>query len=1055
MNPTQKDKLDKMKNSVWSFFIEKRAVTWVILIAIIIFGTVSALGMNREIQPEVKIPFGGVVTALPGANPSDTESLITKPLEERIATINNLETMSSTSSFGASSIFVEFTADSDMTENINNLKDAVDLAKSELPEDATDPAVINVEANEYVIIGYSISGSSRTLYDVTQIAEDISSEIEKVSGVSRADILGGQQKVIEVTIDQPRLEGYGLDIQTVSAIIETGNNNLPVGVISSDKLNYSVRIDNRYQSMEEIKNIPLFTSSNGAIILLQDVAEIKEGFPLESIISKFSLKGTKSQQAVSIQVYKKESADIVTTVEKVRERVDELIEEDTIPGDITIGISTDLSVYVTETLDVLTRSGVQTTILITFILFLALGLRQGIIAGLSIPVIFLIAFIIMDAQGLTLNSLSLFSLVIALGLMVDTTIIIMEGIYENLKKGASPKEAALISVHTYKWPIIAGTLTTVFAFFPMLLISGILGEFLKTLPITISAVLLGSLFVSLTIAPSIATKFAKKKEGKKYISILEPIFDNLGKKFHKIVRYIIEKQSLRTGIIISAIALFAISISLPITGVLKVNMFPSTDQYTFVIEIETPKGTILEETREIAEDIEKSLYEIPEVQNFVTNIGTNQTAAGFSESLIPGGGASSDSNIANITVNLTNKEERERESIEIANELRKKLSTYRNASININEFTEGPPSEEAITARITGDNLDTLTQFSEKIEEIMNSTDGTLNVKNSLVQGLNEFKFTLDKDKLSYHGLSSIQVSALTRNIVQGINSTTITQGNDDIDVIVKYNLSEENNRTNISINDIQDFEIVTPKGYSVTLGELGSYELGESLASISREEQKRIIKVTSDTKEGYNAVDITAEIQTEIDKLEMPSGYSVEFGGDLEQIMESLKELAKSMVIAVVLIAFTLILMFNSFKQAIIVLVAIPLSMIGVFPGLLAIGLDVSFPAFLGIVALAGIVVNDEIVLMDRINNNRKSGELGFAESIAEAAEARLQPIFMTSVTTIIGILPLALTDKFWAGLGFALIFGLAFSTILTLVIIPSLYFKLEKRKARKEGTY
>jgi hydrophobic/amphiphilic exporter-1 (mainly G- bacteria), HAE1 family len=1044
--------LRRVKSSFWSFFIKKRPVAWLVALAIIIGGVFSYQAMPREIQPEIKIPFAAVVTALPGANPTDVESLLTIPLEEKIADVSDVKLMSSTSGFGFSSIFVEFDAKVDMDDKLQELKDAVDLAKSELPSDATDPVAAKAEANSFSIITFSLLSDSRPLVELTEIAEDVQNELEKVSNVSTVQIGGSQNKLIEVEVNQTKLEGYGITLQTVADLIKYSNNNLPIGIVSSDKINYSIRIDNRYETLEDIRNLPLFTigQENKTQIFLKDIAKVEETLPPQNVINKLSINGQEALPTISLQVYNKDDTNIIQVADDANAKVEELKESGEIPSDVEIIVTNDNSVFIEKELGTLTKNGVQTAIVITIILFLALGLRQGIIAGLSIPLIFCFAFIIMRWQGMTINTLSLFSLVIALGLIVDTTIVIMEGIHENIRKGLSPRDSALLSVQTYKWPLMAGTFTTVFAFFPMLLVSGILGQFLRTMPITISAALLGSIFIALTIAPSISTKFVKSRKADKKGSILEPIFDYLGKKFQKIMRFIVQSASMKFIIIMITLGAFALSMSLPITGALKVEMFPVTNQTYFVVQIETEKGTVLSETEKIALEVQEYLYEVPEVDNFLTKVGTN-VSVGITEDADFMGGGTSDSNLANITVNLIDIDEREKASYEIAQEVREHYNTYRNAKISIIELAEGPPSEGAITIRVTGQNMETLQDLAAEIQKITENTPGTANVELSLKPGLNEFKFELDKDILAFHGLSGIQVSAQIRTIIQGIDSTNITIDDEDLDILVKYDLPEKEGKTNISIHEIENFQIPTPAGYTVSLGEIGSYEFGPSLSSIAREDEKRIIKVTGDTETDADITTITADIQEEIDNLDLPNGYEVKFGGDLEEINKSFQELFQSMFVAAILIAFTLVLMFNSFKQPLIIMLTLPLALIGVFPGLMSIGLKLSFPAFLGVVALTGIVVNDAIVLIDRINTNRRRG-MEFANSIAEAAEARLQPIVMTSITTIAGILPLALTDEFWTGLGFSLIFGLAASTVLTLVVIPVLYYIFEVRADRKK---
>lgn len=1032
------------KPTIWSFFIERRPVAWLLALGIILMGIYATQNLPKEIQPEITIPIGSVTTVLPGANPADIESLITEPLEKEIATIDNIKTLSSTSALGLSSIIIEFEAEANLDEAIQQVKDKVDIAKIELPSDASEPAVVKAEANNQAVITFSIIGE-RPLTELSKIATEVQDELESVSGVSKVSIFGDQEKQIEVKINPEKLNKYGLNINQVNQLIKGSNYNLPIGVISTDKINYSVRIDNRIQNVDELRNLVLFKTSdeNQSSILLKDIATVQETFSQQSQISKVSFNGQKSTHAISLQVFKKDGDNVIAVVDTAKEKMANF----DVPEDVSIVASNDNSEFIRTDLGILTNSGIQTTILIMIILFLALGLVEGVLAALSIPLTLLTTMIILNIVGMSINSLSLFSLVIALGLMVDTAIVIMEGIYENLKKGLSPKESAIKSVDTYKWPLIAGTATTVFAFFPMLLVSGILGDFLKVLPITISAALISSIFLSLTIIPSITVKFLGNRKGSEHKTILGPMFEKLGKHFNHFTDKLLSRRFYRVMTLVIATVLFAGSMSLPLSGALKVEMFPQTDFRFFIINIETPKGLVLEETQKLTETIEAELYKVPEIESFLTIIGTGQSQAATDIVSFQGAGSS---NLSNITVSLIPAEEREKKSYVIADEIRKNLEQFKKIDVTVQEFSEGPPSDSPIALTISGKKLETLTKISDDIKKIISETPGTENTSDSLSSGLSEFKFQLDRDKLNHHGLSGIEVSSIIRNIVQGVKATELKLGEDDLKIIVKYDFESPNNTPDLSIKTIENYEISTPKGYSVTLGEIGKFELLEGLSSISRENQDRIVKVKSDIGPNQNVVDITKEIQDKILNYDLPTGYKIDFGGDTEDIEKSFQELFQSMFVAIILIGFTLVLMFNSLTQPFIILLTLPLALIGVFPGLMSIGLSLSFPAFLGVVALSGVVVNDAIVLIDRINQNRAKG-MHLSEAISESTNARLQPIIMTTITTVVGILPLALTNEFWSGLGFSLIFGLVAATGLTLVVIPVIYFILEGRKERK----
>lgn len=1033
---------------IWGFFIEKRSIAWLILIGIIILGIFSFNALPREIQPEIKIPFVRVTTILPGASPTDTETLITKKLEQEISGVANIKTLSSTSGFGFSSVFVEFEASADLDKSIEDVKDAIDRAKPEFPKDTMEPIVKKAEANTFPVITFSLSNQKKSIYDLTKTAEDIKDELTKIKDVSSVNILGGQKKYIAITVDQQKAENFQLTLEQIANAIKFNNTNIPVGVISSSNLNYSIRIDNRFGNLEQLQNIPILTTMDGnkTPILLKDIAKIEETLPPQNVLSRISYDGETSANSVSLQIYKKDNTNILKVASDAKDKIEELKTNNVISDSTKVIITNDNSLFVEEELGNLTSNGWQTALIIIIILFLAMGLTQGIISGLTIPLTFLMTFPVLDYLDMSFNTLSLFSLVMSLGITIDTTVVIMEGIYEFLKKGYSPREAALLSVKTYKWPLIAGTFTNIFAFFPMLLVSGILGEFLKTMPITITATLLTSLFLSLTLAPSIAVKFIRKKENvKKYHSILEPFFSKLGQAFEKNIHKIIQNRPLRIFTILGSILAFGLSMLLPLTGTLPVEMFPKTDQNYFTIEIKAPEGLIITETEKIAEEIEKYLYKVPEIDNFITRIGTTQSIGLTKDSTFLQQGLE-ESNLANITINLIPKDERKRKSFEITKEIREDLENFTKAKVSISELQEGPPGESAITLRITGENFDTLKNLADQVKTIIEKTPGTNNTNSSLQNGLNEFEFSFDQDRLAYHGISGIQAAAMIRNIIQGINSTTININEEDLEVIVKYNLDTKENRLNIPINTIQNFEIPSPYGYNIPLSEIAKYDFTEGPNTLEHEEQKRIIKVTSDTEKDVDIAATNKAIAAEIEKMDIPQGYEIRFGGDLEEINESFKELFTSMAVGVILIAFTLVLMFNSFKQPLIMLVTLPLALIGVFPGLYLIGLKLSFPAFLGVVSLGGIVVNNGIVLIDRINENRKNG-LEFSLAISEAANARMEPIIMTSLTTILGVIPLSFANAFWAGLGFTIAFGQLVSTVLVLFVIPVLYYSWCKK--------
>ena len=1011
------------------------------IVAILLVGVFSYNAIPQETQPEIEIPQALITTVLPGANPSDVESLLTDPLEQELSNISEIKKITSNSSLGLSSILIEFETGGDMDENIQELKDKVDLAKPDLPEDATDPTVTKFEANSESVVTISLA-SALPLSEITKVAETVQDELEKIEGVSEVDLIGEQQEIVEVKIDSTKLEKFGLTFSQVAQIIDANNVNFPLGIINNENTKYSIRIDNRLTSVEQIQNLPIAEIAESTIYL-KDISTVTQKLLEQNIESKLSYNGETAFPTISLQVYKESGGNVIEISDTVKAKIKEF-EGNIIPKSINTIISNDNADYIRTDLGILTSSGLQTTVLIVIILFLALGLTEGLLAGITVPLALMITVSVLYFGGYTINSLTLFASVIALGLMVDTAIVMMEGLNEGKKKGLSSVDAAYFAIEKYRSPLIAGTLTTIFAFLPMLFVDGLIGEFLKALPITISTALIASIVLSLTIVPTLAAKFTEKRKVD-HSSILDPLFEKLGVFFEKLITAVLAKRSYKIITLLITIALFFTSLSLPITGLLKAELFPKTDFRYFIVNIETPTGNTIENTKKVVSDIEEMLYTVPEIESFLSIIGSGNSLN--SADLVSVGGSASE-NMANITVNLVPEDQRELRSYELSAQLIEKLNDYPNADIQLQEFSEGPPSDAPVTLRITGENIIQLKEISADIRQMLEKINGTQNVRDDISKGLNEINFSLNRDKLSQYGLSTIQVAAEIRSYIQGNEASKITINDEEFDIVLKSDISEEKNTPVLNLQQIKEFNIPSPTG-NVKLGELANFKLEEGLAVIRHEDEKRIVKVRSDLQKNKNAVEVTAELEEQLKDYQLPDGYEINFGGDTEEITKQFQQLFALMIVGVILIGFTLVIMFNSLSQPFVILLSLPLAVIGVFPGLMLIGLPLSFPAFLGVTALAGVVVNDAIVLIDQINQNRKQN-FSLEHAISDAAHSRLQPIIMTTFTTVVGILPLALTNEFWAGLGYSLMFGLTAATGLTLIVMPVLYYLLEKTKIK-----
>ncbi len=1027
----------KESKSVLGFFIRHYRFTYLITFAILLLGFFAVAVLPREAEPEVKVPIAVVTTFYQGASPTDMEDLITNKIEDKIKNLDDLKKYTSSSGNSISSIVVEFEAEADLKESYQKLRDTVDEAQPHLPDAAEDPIVTEIRLSDYPIVTYSLVGDLSDA-ELKRYADILHDEFEGIHNVSEVHILGGLEREFQVIVDQNKLANFGLSLAQVAGVINQSNINMPAGDIEIDGFNYNIRVEGKFSTVKEISNI-VITTINETPIYIRDVAEIKDGFQERNSESRLGFYKEVPKNTVSLQVFKKSGGNILEIVEDSNAVIADLKSNGNIPENVLVDKTNDNSVFIKDDLSRLGKSGLQTMFLIILILFAVLGFRAALITGLSVPIAFLMAFIVLYQQGMTLNSMVLFSLVLSLGLMVDNSIIVMEGINEYMKKHKkSALEAAILSVWNYKWPIIAGTMTTVSAFAPMLLVSGILGEYLAIIPITLSATLISSLFVALIILPTLAARKIKqhgrmqyeKEHNKKhwfthYMEILKKVY------IVKLQEILPNKKKRRRAVLYSWI-IFFIAVAMPVTGVMKVEMFPKVDIDYFVVNIKLPVGSVLEDTKAVVAEAEAIVAEISDLENYVTNIGTS-ASIGMTNSR--GGNGS---HLGSITVNLH--ENRDRKSFEIAADIRDSLEAIQGGVVTLEELSSGPPTGAPIEVRILGNDVGALSTVAAEVKTELESISGVINIKDNLEDATGEFTFNIDKTRADYYGLSTIQVAGTLRSAVYGTTATEVNIDGDDIDVIVRYDDDKF-----ASIEDLENILITTPRGELIPIKQIATLSLEPALLNIRHNDGDNTISVTANIEAGANLQKILAEFADKQEKISVPDNIRVEVGGEVEDIEKSFQETFLSMIVAVILIAFILVLQFNSFRQPFIILFTLPLAIVGAIIGLMILRLPFSFPVFIGIVSLSGIVVNDAIVLIDKINKNLRNG-MQLVDGVIDAGVARMQPIFLTSLTTIAGILPLTFADELWKGLGWAVIFGLLFSTVLTLVMIPITYVGMHK---------
>jgi len=1019
-----------MKN-FWNFFLNNRQFSYVVLITLILFGFQSLLTIPRESSPEVQVPVAIVTTVFPGASTVDVERLLTDKIEERLENnLENVNNITSTSREGISTVVVEFDASADIDSSIRDAKDEVDLVKPDLPTEANDPIVSEVNFVDEPVLTISLQ-SSLSERELILLVEDVEKELEKIKGVSRIDSAGLPKREVQVVVRKESLSQYNLSILDITRALQISNSSLPVGSIETGGVSYAVTFKGDITDPEQIKNVSI-SRPNGGVVYIRDIADVTNGVTNKSTISRISLGGNPSESSVSLSVFKQGGGDVTRLSDDIREKLSEMREG--ILSDTPYLVSFDSGEFVKEDLKSLSFSAFQTVVLVMIILFLSLGWREAILAGISIPLSFLVAFIGLKLSGNTINFISLFSLILSVGILVDSAIVVTEAVHTKMKEMKDKTQAARETIDEFYYPLMSGTMTTIAVFAPLFLLSGVTGQFIAGIPFTIIFVLLASLFIALGVVPLIGSVFLKRRARSRMEEKQEEITHVLQEKYRNFLKGIIGNRKKEKRFMQLIVLMLILSLALPFIGLVKVEFFSQEDVDFLFVEVEKPEGTTLEITDLSVREVEEVLYSNPDIESFVSEVGRGSAFAGS-------GG--SGEKIGNVTIIL--KKDREADSTKILRDLRSELSKINSADVRISQASNGPPTGAPVSIRFFGDDIDTLSAAVLKGENLLESIEGTTEVTSSAQSDATEFELVIDRAKASQFGLDASTVALTLRTAIYGTTATSINNIDGDIDVIVKMNLNENGNdphqTTQTTLDSIKKISIPTPRG-SVLIGSLVSSEIDSASAVINHEDRKRIATISSQLSGDITSREIIAEFMNRVDELDLPDDIEVAVGAGTEDANQSFKEMGYALFFGIVLIMAILILQFKSYRQSFMIIAIVPFTLIGVFVGLALSGKSLSFPSMMGFIALSGIVVNNSIILIDSMNGIRRNYPHNpIDEVVINASVSRLRPILLTTLTTVIGIIPLTYSSDLWSPLAFAIMFGLSFAVVVTLILVPILY--------------
>ncbi|MBK5251571.1 MAG: efflux RND transporter permease subunit [Peptostreptococcaceae bacterium] len=1010
----------------------KRPVTVIMMMLIVVsLGFVSLSKLSIDLYPDIEVPVALVITNYSGVGPQEIESLVTEPVEESMATVNNVDRISSTSSEGSSVVVLEFDYGADMDAGTMQMREKLDLIRDFLPGDASSPFVFKIDPNAMPIITAGLS-SDRGIDEIQSIAENkLKSRLERIDGVASVDISGGYEDMVRVLVNPLELDRYGLSMTSISTLLRLENLNLPGGSVEKGDKNLLVRSIGEFESVKEISDLPIILP-NGSKIYLNDIAEV-------SLIPKEITKINEldGKQSVSINIFKQSGYNTVDVADKVNNELSKL--EGEIEG-VRIENVFDQSTYIKKSIQNVSKSGLIGGVLAILVLYLFLrNIRSTFIIGISIPVSIIATFSLIFFSGITLNLMTLGGLALGMGMLVDNSIVVLENIYRFRQAGYSRIDAAKDGAGEVGMAVIASTLTTVAVFLPIVFVEGITSIIFRELALTITFALLSSLVIALTVVPMLSSKILKitcseKKEVKSRIKIFKAFdktFSNVEGKYRALLKKAIGHKLLTIAV---ALVIFIGSIFAVVQ--VGAEFLPSTDEGRISISIELPTGAKLEKTRLYVDEVEELIKDIPEIDTIFASIGGGN-------SFISSG---SQSNYASLDLALMSLADRESSSDYVADEIRKLLADIPGANIQVQAVSSQGGGmgmgSSPISIRIQGDELEVLKGISKDFVDILNSIEGTREVASSFEEGLPEVQVRIKRETASQYGITSYQIAQTIRDNLSGVSATKYKVDGNEIDVMI-----ESVGYLKDNINNFRYLQIKSPMGVSVPLEQIAEIFETKGPVSINRIGQVRTVSVTSDII-GRDLASIVSDIEAQTDNYFLEDGYSFEVGGQNEDLVESFKSLFLALILAIFLVYMILASQFESLLYPFIIMFTVPLAFSGGALGLFLTGRTLSVPSVIGFLMLSGIVVNNAIVMIDYVNILRRKGH-DVVEAILIAGPTRLRPILMTSLTTILALMPIAVATgegaEIQSPLATVVIGGLLLSTLLTLVLIPVMYLVMD----------
>ncbi len=1005
--------------------VQRPVLTLVVFLAIVVLGILALLNLPIDLMPNVSLPTASVVTLYPGASSEDVEKKVTDILEEAIATVPNVKEITSTSFENVSTIVVSFNWGTNLDAAINDLRDRLDLARRRLPEDAEDPYIFKFDLSQWPVLVVAATSDDPTL-DVRKIVEDeVVEELRHGRGVGAVQIWGGGRKrVIHIWVDKDRLEALHLPLETLIAVLAQENVNIPAGNLAAGKTSYLIRVPQEFVTASELENLPIL-EVEGRLIRLKDVARVEDGYAEPQNYVRVN-----GKPGVFFAVQKTSGANTVEVAREARKRLQTV--EERIPG-LHLQVVIDGSLFIRNSIRNLATTILWALVLVVFVTLLFLrNLRGSLIIASVIPVSLITAFIFLYLIGASINIISLSSLAIAIGMVVDNAVVVLENIYYHRERGETRREAAVFGTGEVSGAITASTLTTVAILVPIVVIQGFVGIMFRQLATSVILVLFASLFAALTLTPMLASKYIRILRGGRFARIHEGFFRALDRFYAATLRFALRWKA---WVILGGLALFIASFGL--LRQIPTEFIPPSDTGDFRGQFQLPTGTRLEVTDSVMRLLEQKMRRmIPEAEVIVTRSGPSETGMGAVF------GAKESSNSGFFSGHLKPRSQRKRSVFDIVAQLNDTLARFPAlesytvaASGGGQEFLFG--TGKPIEIEIYGYDLALTDSLARLVRQILQKIPGIKAPTISRSSRRPEIWVRLNRDRLYRYGLSSSRVGTYLRTALYGTDATTLKRGGDEYPIRIHLE-----NRDRKDPHILESLRIPTPQG-PVYLADLATLERHLGPLSLEHKNRERVVRVQAETY-GRPLGAIAHDVDQAIRRLPLPPGVRIEIAGTIKRQRESFGTLFKALLGGTLLVYLVMAGLFESFLVPLLIMFSVPFAFTGSFLILYLTGTPLSMMAFVGMLMLVGVVVNNAIVLLDYIGLLRARG-LSLTEAVVEGGRRRLRPVLITALTTVFGMVPLAISHaegaEMWSPFGIVVIGGLLFSTLITLVYIPTLY--------------